>query len=94
MPNIELKYLFLFAVEVTEDRGGSNQISQLNTQKPHQGGYYTSGDTDDTNNYYRNHKTPLISSMASRNQIFNHNNILLLIINFILLQFLHFCTLF
>ena len=55
-----MKYLYLFAVEVTEDRGGSNQISQLNTQKPHQGGYYTSGDTT---HYYSN-KTPFTSDAS------------------------------
>ena len=42
--------------EVTE----LSQISHINTQKPHQGGYYTSGDTT---HYYSN-KTPFTSDAS------------------------------
>ena len=61
--------------EVTE----LSQISHINTQKPHQGGYYTSGDTT---HYYSN-KTPFTSdaSHISATQVSSIVLLLLLFLN-------------
>ena len=69
-----------FLAEVTE----LSQISHINTQKPHQGGYYTSGDTT---HYYSN-KTPFTSD-ASHISTTQVSSIVLL-----LFLFLNLCNMF